>query len=306
MFPTLPSTERFLALDDEFARPDDAGCVIVPVPFERTSSYGKGSRDGPGAILSASHQVELFDAGLEFEPHVAANGIVTLAPLRVDDCDGETLAGRVHGVCTHWLDAGKRVVTLAGEHTGAVGAIRAHAEKHDDLTVLQLDAHSDLRCIYEDSPWSHACAMARVLDFHAGLVQVGVRSQCGEEAALARERGIPVFGGESILQWEEDRIDWVREVIAATAPKVYVTFDCDVLDPSVMPATGTPEPGGLTWRQVDRLLDRLSAERQLVGMDVSELAPIPTLSHPQFTIARLVHRAIGYMFRLEPEAQNLR
>jgi len=291
----LPERERFLALEDELSSPERARFVVLPVPLEQTSSYGQGAAYGPAAIIEASHQLELFDASLGFKPCAAAGGIATLAPLLADDCNGEAMAERVSRVAGRWLDADKRLITLGGEHTSVVGAIRAHAERYNDLTVVQLDAHSDLRQSYQGDDWSHACAMARVLDFHDNLVQVGIRSQCEEEHALSRERGLPVFYGEAIQTSTEQGRDWVGEVIEATSSRVYVTLDCDVLDPSVMPATGTPEPGGLTWRQVNRLLARLCAKREIVGFDVSELAPVEGLIHPQYTVAKLIYRFVGYM-----------
>ncbi|HIJ72628.1 MAG TPA: agmatinase [Candidatus Hydrogenedentes bacterium] len=296
MYRFLSEDERFLALADAAADPQRAGCVIVPVPFEKTSSYGTGSRAGPAAILDASRQVEVFDAALGLEPHTLAGGIATLRPLEVDDCDGPGVAERLERVVQDWRDAGKRVVTLGGEHTSVVGAIKAHVQGAADVTLLQLDAHSDLRPEYDGDAWSHACAMARVLDFHAGIVQVGVRGQAQEERAIAEQHGLRVFYAEDLRGDERMAAHWINDVLEAVAPRVYVSLDCDVLDPSIMPATGTPEPGGLTWRQIDALLRRLCACTELLGFDVSELAPAPGLIHPQFTIAKLVYRLIGHMF----------
>jgi N1-aminopropylagmatine ureohydrolase len=291
----LEANARFLALDDEHAQPEKARFVVLPVPFEQTSSYGRGSAYGPAAILEASHQVELYDASLGCKPYAAAGGIATLAPLETDDCDGAAMAERLNSAAGHWLDADKRVIALGGEHTSVVGTIRAHVERYRDLTVLQLDAHSDLRPSYQEDPWSHACAMARVLDFHENLVQVGIRSQSEQERAISQERGLPVVYGEAIHGSEERGRDWIAQVIEATSRRVYVTFDCDVLDAPAMPATGTPEPGGLTWRQVTRLFARLTVEREVVGFDVSELAPIEGFNHPQYTVAKLIYRFVGYM-----------
>ena len=291
----LEANARFLALDDEHAQPEKARFLIIPVPFEQTSSYGQGSAYGPAAIIEASHQVELYDASLACKPHTAAGGIATLAPLETDGYGGAAMAERLNGIVGRWLDRDKRVIALGGEHTSVVGAIRAHAERYKGLSVLQLDAHSDLRPNYQEDPWNHACAMARVLDFHDKVVQVGIRSQSEEERTISRERGLPVFYGEAIHSSEERGRDWIGDVIEATSKRVYVTFDCDVLDAGAMPATGTPEPGGLTWRQVCRLFARLSAEREVVGFDVSELAPIKGFNHPQYMIAKLIYRFVGYM-----------
>lgn len=299
----LPEPENFLALPDAFSTPETAGVIVLSVPFERSSTFGQGSGGGPEAILKASHEVELFDAVLGFEPYRAAGGIATLAALDVAECDGPALSERLGVEAALWISQGKWVVTLGGEHTSVVGAIRAHCEAYKDVTVLHFDAHSDLRGQYLGDPWNHACAMARVLDFHAGsraegpvLVQVGIRSQEREELAVARERGVPMFYAHEIHEQAQARQDWIAPVIDSLKRRVYVTLDCDVMDPGIMPATGTPEPGGLTWHQMDALFARLCHERELVGFDVSELAPIPGLRHPEFTVAKLISRIIGYRF----------
>ena len=284
----------FLDLPPEQANPQTAGVVMLPVPFERTSTYGQGSARGPAAIIAASREVELFDTVLGCEPYEAAGGIATLAPLQVVGCDGGEVAERLHHEVGRWLIKDSLVITLGGEHTAVVGAIRAHCEAYENVTVLQLDAHSDLRPQYDGDRWNHACAMARVLDFHDHLVQVGIRSQGKGERATAEERGLTVVPAHDIHQKDDDRADWIREVIDATRHNVYVTFDCDVMDPSLVPATGTPEPGGLTWRQIDALLRRLCLERNVVGFDLSELAPIEGLTFPEFTMAKLIYRFVGY------------
>jgi agmatinase len=290
----LPAGERFLGLDDGQADPDRAGFVLVPVPFERTSSYGRGSAEGPAAILAASHQVELRDAALGIEPWAAVGGIATMSPLPIGESDdGRDVMDRLEGVVGDLLDSRRRVATLAAEHTGVVGAVLAHARRADDLTVVQIDAHSDLRPEYLGDPWSHACAMARVLDFHRDIVQVGIRSESSEDAAAARAHGLKVFYGEQIQRDAGRGADWIAPIVDACAENVYVTLDLDALDPAIMPATGTPEPGGLTWRQVDDVVERLCRDRRVLGFDVSELAPVPGLAAPQYIAAKLVYRLIG-------------
>ena len=293
----LDQESRFLGLDYLLAAPEQASVVIVPVPFEKTSSCGTGSKKGAEAILSASHEVELFDADLGYEPCKTAGGIATLAPLRVDEGDdGKAICDRVARVVSHWLSQGKRVVTLAGEHTGVVGAIRAHIKSGTSVTVLQLDAHSDLRDSYLDDPWNHACTMARVLDVHQDLAQVGIRSEAAEERAKAERMNLSVFRAADIKR--DDRLgrDWVGPIIDKCSENVYVTMDCDVLDPSIMPATGTPEPGGLTWEQLNHLLVRICRERNVVGFDMSEVSPMPSLHYPEYTAAKLLYRFIGCLF----------
>ncbi len=297
----LPSLGGFLGIPDYGLSPLQSRCLFLPVPYEQTSSYGQGSASGPSAILEASHQVEFFDAALGFEPHSVCGGIATLRPLTLQGAqdDGEVLEGLLHETVARWLDKDKFVLTLGGEHTSVVGAIRAHCERFDDVTVLQLDAHSDLRESYDDMPWSHACAMARVLDFHTRLVQVGIRSQCREERQRSESLGIPVFYGEALQAASGRGEDWIQSIIDATSSRVYVTLDCDVLEPYWMPATGTPEPGGLTWSQLAELLQRLCAQREVVGLDVNELAPVPTQHFPQYMVAKLLYRFLGYRFGMK-------
>jgi len=292
----LPPEEGFLYPPDDFAEISRAGVVVVPVPMESTSTYGLNACLGPEAIIEASRQVEFFDAALGYEPFRVCGGIATARSLDVEDLDGAQLAQQLRDAVTHFLMQKKFVIVLGGEHTSVVGAIQAHCEYFTDLTVLQLDAHSDLRESFEDSPWNHACTMARVLDFHDSLVQVGVRSQDKPERYIATEHAIPNFYAHDIHNSEEERVDWIAKVIAATRSRVYITLDCDVMDPSIIPATGTPEPGGLTWRQMDRLFARLCRERKVVGLDVSELAPIEGMAASQFTIAKLIYRFLGYRF----------
>lgn len=292
----LSKEDNFLALGGEDSHPDTAGVVVISAPFEKTSTYGQGSDAGPAAILEASHEVELFDAALGFEPYQAAGGVATRKALDVSGLTGASLASRLRAETKQWLSRDKLVLTLGGEHSSVIGAIQAHCEHFEDLTVVQLDAHSDLRAEYLGEPWNHACAMARVLDFHDHIVQVGIRSQAKEEREFSTEKGIAVFYAHEIHKRHGVRAPWIRQVIDATRPNVYVTLDCDVFDPSIIPATGTPEPGGLTWQQVDGLLARLCLERNVVGLDINELAPVPGLRHPQFTIAKLIYRFIGYRF----------
>jgi len=295
MISLLGKDDNFLGVDIEPGWPENAGVIVLPVPFEQTSSYGIGSAAGPGAILEASRQVEFYDTRLGFEPVKAIQGIATLPAMDVHDCDGGQIAVRLQEAVRCWLEKEKCVVTLGGEHSSVIGSAYAYSEYFDDLTVLQLDAHSDLRESYQDSRWNHACAMARVRDVNKKIVQVGIRSECREEAELVAREKIPVFYAEGIHEQEGKGEDWPAEIIAAISGHVYITFDCDAMDPSIMPATGTPEPAGLTWSQVDRLFSRLAEQRRIVGCDVNELSPIPGLNHPQFTVAKLIYRLLGYI-----------
>ena len=326
----LPSGKRFLGLDDDWADPDRAQAELIPVPYDVTSSYGRGSDKGPAAICDASAQLEMYDALLKCVPYQKWNGVVTAEPVPIYEEDssektrsdktrsdktrkngfpadapcqpvsGAVLANRLEARVLNAMDRRRLVITLGGEHTSIVGAARAYsrrmAEKKQPLTILQFDAHSDLRESYEGTRWSHACAMARILDFHENIVQVGIRSQIEQERALTDARKIPVFYAEAIPREDiPDFSDWLDSLIDSLETNVYITFDCDSLDPSIVPATGTPEPGGINWRQINRIFQRIALQKNIVGMDFCELAPIEGLVYPQFTVAKLIHRCLGYI-----------
>ncbi len=295
MIEFLPAEQRFLGLDDSMANPETAGAVVVCVPFEQTSSYGLGSSLGPAAILRASHEVELRDAELGIEPWRVAGGIATRVPLAVTDADdGPSIAGALDDAVAPFIERGQLVATLGGEHTSIVGAVRAHARAFPGLTVLQIDAHSDLRGSYNGEPWNHACAMSRVLECAPDLVQVGIRSEATEDLPLRDKHAVRTLYANRLHDDDHSGADWIAGVIGSCAQNVYVTLDCDALDPSILPATGTPEPGGITWRQINTLLERVCAERRVVGFDINELAPIEGLSHPQFMMAKLAARFIAW------------
>jgi agmatinase len=298
MFSMATKDARFLGLEDSDANPNEASCIILPAPYERTSSYGWGSEAGPRAILDASQQLETFDNVLNCEPYKLCNGISTALPLRFpkDEKSSESIA-RVRRAVSYWLDEKKFIIALGGEHTSALGSIIAHHDEFEDLTVLQFDAHSDLRDRYENSSFNHACVMRRVHGHNIRFIQIGIRSQAIEERAFQEENEIPVFTARYIHEKSaQSQHSWIHEIIALTGNNVYVTFDCDVLDPAIMPSTGTPEPDGLNWNQITAFFEALSQWRNLVGIDFTELAPIEGLHHPQFTIAKLIQRVIGLKF----------
>jgi agmatinase len=294
----LGPEENFLGLERPWCDPDKAGIYILPAPYEHTSSYVPGSDRGPSAILEASRQVELYDETVGFETYREWGGIATASPL--------DLKGKVDGAAVEAIEAfvrpsveaGRFVVTLTGEHTGALGAIRAHARRYPRLCVLQVDAHGDLRQAYQGNPYSHASVMARVVEDGLRLVQVGIRSISPEEMDLIRHNPrISTFFAADILDpsgpYEGRANRWVRDVLKACDGPVYLTFDCDGLDASLVPALGTPEPGGLGWYDAMALVTALADGPGIVGMDVSEIAPIDGFAAPQFTIARLLYRILG-------------
>ncbi len=289
---------NFLGIDEPWCHPDQAGVYILPAPYEHTSSYILGSDRGPSAIIEASHQVEFYDEQLGYEPFREWKGIATATPL---DLKGKVDAAAVDAIeafVSPHVGTGRFLVTLTGEHTGALGAIRAHAKHYPDLCVVQIDAHGDLRHAFEGNPFSHASVMARVVDDGHPLVQVGIRSICQEEVQRIKATDrIATFFSASILDpsgpYEGKASRWVPDVVAACKGPVYLTFDCDGLDASIIPALGTPEPGGLGWYDTLHLITALANGPGIVGMDISEIAPIDGFVAPQFSIARLIYRMLG-------------
>ena len=281
----------FLGLDGAPATPAGAGTWILPVPHEATTCWGSGARRGPQAIIDASRYVELFDHELGCDP--SRGGVYTFPALELVRGDAAAAMAELEDACTRILDAaaGRRVIMLGGEHSVSAPAIAAHARRsRDRLTVLQFDAHLDLRATHDGSPFSHACAMARVID-RVDLVVVGARGISGEEWEAASGRD-----NVTVVTAEEMASDasWMDRAVAALGPSVYITFDVDFFDPSLMPSTGTPEPGGGQWYPALALLRRVFSERRVVGADLVELAPIPGMSAPDFLAARLIYKMIGY------------
>lgn len=281
----------FLGLDGAPATPKGAATWILPVPYEATTSWGAGTRLGPRAIIDASRYIELYDHELDSDP--SREGVYTFPALELARGDASRAMAELEDAFTKVLHAaaGRRVIMLGGEHSVSAPAILAHVRRLPErLSVLQLDAHLDLRPSLDGSPFSHACAMGRVID-RAGLVTVGARGISGEEWAIAERRdNVTVITGEEVARGG----DWIDRALEALGDPVYITFDVDFFDPALMPSTGTPEPGGGDWHTAMALLRRVFAERRVVGADVVEHAPIPGLSAPDFTVARLVYRMIGY------------
>ena len=294
----LGQADHFLGIDEPWCHPDRAGVYVLPAPYEHTSSYILGSDRGPSAIIEASQQVELFDETLRQEPYREWGGVATAATLNLDGrVDGQAVQAIQDFVQPH-VGRGKFLVTLTGEHTGALGAIRAHAQKYPGMCVVQIDAHGDLRQAYQDNPYSHASVMARVVQDGLPLVQVGIRSISPEEIELIDNTPrIKTFFAASILDpsgpYEGRAARWIPEVLTACTGPVYLTFDCDGLDASLVPALGTPEPGGLGWYDTLALVTALANGPGIVGMDISEIAPIEGFVAPQFSIARLIYRMLG-------------
>lgn len=294
----LGSSQNFLGLDEPWCHPDQAGVYVLPAPYEHTSSYILGSDRGPAAIIEASQQVELYDETLRCEPYREWSGVATAVPLDLHGLVDREAVEAIEAFVSPHVRRGRLVVTLTGEHTGALGAIRGHAKTYPGLCVVQVDAHGDLRHAYRGNPYSHASVMARVVDDGLPLVQVGIRSISPEEIdRLASTRTISTFFASQIVDpagpYEGKASRWIPDVVKACTGPVYLTFDCDGLDASLVPALGTPEPGGLGWYDTLALVTALANGPGIVGMDVSEIAPIEGFVAPQFCVARLIYRILG-------------
>ncbi len=278
--------ESFLGLPQSPTAFADSPVAVLPVPYEATVSYMGGTRHGPRALLHASRFLEVYDHELDAEPYTI--GVCTLPELMLSGSGPQAALDELRRAIDALLDAGKFVVMLGGEHSISAPPILAHAARSGDLSVLQLDAHADLRTEYEGTPYSHACVMHRVIDA-VRLVPVGLRSLTAEERVVLRSRKIP-----AVFAHEIGAPGWIDRVLEGLGERVYLTFDIDYFDPSLVPSTGTPEPGGGTWYPTLELLERVFRERTVVGCDVVELAPIPGLVAPDVLAAKLVHKLIGF------------
>jgi agmatinase len=268
---------------------EDARVLIWPVPYERTVSYGLGTREGPEAIIDASRYMELYDE--EIGGETAAIGIHTLPAIEADRAPEEMIPALERETQT-LLQSEKFLCMLGGEHSITAPVVRAFCDKYPELSVLQIDAHADLRDSYEGTKFSHAAAMRRVLEV-CPAVQVGIRSLSAEEARVIPRLPTRIFYAKDIA----GRTDWVESAVDALTGDVYLTIDIDGLDPGLVPSTGTPEPGGLMWYEVLALLRVLARKRRVVGMDMVELCKSPIGNGPSFLAAKLIYKALGYIFR---------
>jgi agmatinase len=274
---------------------EDAKVAVVPIPYDSTVSYKVGSRYGPAAILDASRQVETFDE--EIGRDTSDVGIYTLPELEPDMRGPGAMLERVYQAVKPVVDAGKLLVALGGEHSLSLSTIRPCAEKYENLSVLQIDAHLDLRNTYEQTPFSHASVMRRVRDY-CPVVPVGIRNVSEEEHEYVKEEGIRVFYARDIVGRSNN---WEHQVLDQLTENVFVTIDVDGLDPSVIPATGTPEPGGLGWYETLRMLRMVCHHKNVVGFDIMELSPMPPYHSSEFACARLAYKMLGYLFEPSKE-----
>jgi agmatinase len=292
----LPESRNFLGIGRAFSTYRDARIAIIQAPYEHTVSYGGGTAKGPAAMLAASHFVEFWDEDFRREL-CFERGIAALPALSFGKAADAKALALIEKAVRAVLADGKFAVTLGGEHTIAAAPIRAHFERHPRMSVLQFDAHSDLRQEYQGNPYSHASVMARVIEFFPPerLVQVGIRAQCIEEHRLIRERGIRTFFAHELHGGAHGR-RWQKAVVDALGDEVYITFDVDYFDPSIMPSTGTPEPGGFQWDETIDLLKRIGRAKRIVGFDVVELAPVASAPFPTFLASKLVYKLLNAAF----------
>lgn len=288
----LAPARAFMHLDDEYTRLETARVVVVPVPFDGTTCYRPGTREGPRAIIDASNNLDLYDAELRRSPHTV--GIATLRAVEPIMGNAQAMVERTERVTAHLLEQEKLVATLGGDHSISIGVIRAFARRYPALSVLQIDAHADLRDEYEGNQLSSATIMRRTLDVVPRTAQVGIRSISEPEAELVEERKLPMWLASAIReQTFAGRRTWIDEVVAALGDEVYITFDVDAFDPALMPGTGTPEPGGLGWYEAMDLLSAVAAKRRIVGFDVVELSPLVEGHTSPVVAAKLVYKLIG-------------
>lgn len=294
---TLGPKKNFLAIEDEHSSFDSAGIAILSAPYEHTVSYGGGAAKGPRAILDASAYVEFYDD--EFEREVCFDvGVATVRPLDFGKRVDQDALDMIEQGVSQLLDAGKFVVTLGGEHTISTAPILAHLKKYPEMSLLHFDAHSDLRESYQGSKYSHASFAARVAERMAPerITQVGIRAQCIEEATFIRENGVKTFYANAIRRGVHGEF-WQGSVVDTLGDQVYVTFDVDYFDPSIMPSTGTPEPDGFLYSEtLDVFRALLMAGKKIVGFDVVELAPQKGISHPDILTARLIYKMLNVAF----------
>jgi agmatinase len=284
--------DNFGGLSEEHSRYETSRAVIFPVPLERTTTYETGTRNGPAAILKASQNMELYDEELEIEPYKEI-GIHTLPPIDTMDGTLDEVLSEIFTAQCSLLDDDKLPIALGGEHSITPPLVTAVAKKYQNLSVLQIDAHADLREEYHANPSSHACAMRRVLEV-CPAVQVGIRSLSVEEAEAIPRLNTKIYWAKDVAR--APLKSWVAKVLEDLNPNVYLTIDLDGFDPSIIPATGTPEPGGLDWYQVTALLRAVASHKKIVGVDVVELLPQPGHHASDFLAAKLVYKCLGYIF----------
>jgi agmatinase len=279
--------KNYAGISDKYSRIDDAKVVLIPVPYDGTSSWQKGADKGPEAFLEASENMELYD--IETKSEVYRKGIY-LAPPVTEDASPEKMVDTVYKTVKNYIKQEKFVTIFGGEHSVSIGTIRAFNESFEDLTVVQLDAHADLRPEYEGSTCNHACALHEASK-KANLVQVGIRSMDVSEVEHMDEN--QVYFAHDLYE------DWQDDAIGQMTPNVFITIDLDALDPSILPSTGTPEPGGLFWYETLEFLKMMFKKKNVVGFDIVELCPNENEKSSDFLAAKLYYKMLSYKFKYQ-------
>ncbi|NEN25569.1 agmatinase [Cryomorpha ignava] len=278
---------NFGGIPNEYARLETAKVVVIPVPYDGTSTWQKGADEGPAALLDAARNMELYD--IETGTEVYQEGIY-LAPPVTENESPEAMVEAVYKTVASYLEKGKMVTALGGEHSISIGVIRAYMEKYKELTILQIDAHADLRESYEGSKCNHACAVYEA-NQKAHLVQVGIRSMdVSENKVMKREN---VFFAHEMATNSK----WMNEAIDRMTRDVFITIDLDAFDPSIMPSTGTPEPGGMQWYETLKFIRKVNKKRNIVGFDIVELMPNAEEKSSDFLAAKLYYKILTYIFK---------
>ncbi|MFH1248986.1 MAG: agmatinase [archaeon] len=278
--------QNFGGFPKEFCQYDSSKIIILPIPFDKTSTWMKGADKGPKAIIDASPNLEFYD--IETDSEVYKNGIFTAE--EIDEKDSISMIKKVNESTKKFLDDEKFVVLIGGEHSISIGAINAFADHYKNIGILHLDAHSDRRESYEGSKYNHACVIARAQEVSSNIVSVGIRSMDSSELKNANKDSI--FFAQDI----HDSDSWIKDAVKKLPNNVYITIDLDVFDPSILPSTGTPEPGGMDWYSVLKLLKAVSDSKNIVGFDVVELCPSKVNKAPDFISAKLIYTLLSYKF----------
>lgn len=281
------SKNTYAGIPDKYARLDDARVVLIPVPYDGTSTWQKGADKGPEAFLHASENMELFDIETRSEPYKKG---VYLAPAVSEKSSPEKMVEAVHKITKNYINQDKFVTLFGGEHSISIGSIRAFNESFSELTVLQIDAHADLRPSYEDSSCNHACAVYEASK-NTKLIQVGIRSMDISELEHMTEDQV-YFAHDMV---SDD--DWMDDSINQMTENVFITIDLDAFDPSVLPSTGTPEPGGMLWYEMTDYLKQVFKKKNVVGFDIVELCPNPAEPSSDFLAAKLYYKMLAYKFK---------
>ncbi|MEJ4087892.1 agmatinase [Galbibacter orientalis] len=281
------SKKNYAGIPEKYARLDDAQVVLIPVPYDGTSTWQKGADKGPDAFLNASENMELFDIETRSEPYKKG---VYLAPAVTENSSPEKMVETVHKITKNYIKQDKFVTLFGGEHSISIGSIRAFNECFDDLTVLQIDAHADLRETYEGSKCNHACAVYEASQ-ETKLIQVGIRSMDISEVDNMIED--QTYFAEDISMSDE----WMDDSIHQMTENVFITIDLDAFDPSILPSTGTPEPGGLLWYETLDYLKKVFKKKNVVGFDIVELCPNENEKSSDFLAAKLYYKMLAYKFK---------